>query len=220
MACGFKDHPLMLAIRRYAKWQSRFMRYVYTKPNSKELKLCILEGPYVMTKINDPSKPTTKTEDAVPSHKVPETYKNMSPENHAYFDAKAEGIHMILSGTGDDIYLIVDACTIAQEMWVAIERLQQSESLNKQDVKTNLFWNENQTGQFRNRRTVVGARETLGNQVVQQTRIQCFNFKEFRHLAKESRKPKRAKDYTYHKEKMMLCKREKKGVPLSAEHDE
>ncbi|GKB61319.1 hypothetical protein Tco_0917505 [Tanacetum coccineum] len=25
-------------------------------------------------------------------------------------------------------------------MWIAIERLQQGESLNKQDVKTNLFW--------------------------------------------------------------------------------
>ncbi|GJZ80785.1 hypothetical protein Tco_0645779 [Tanacetum coccineum] len=29
---------------------------------------------------------------------------------------------------------------ISKDMWVAIERLQQGESLNKQDVKTNLFW--------------------------------------------------------------------------------
>ncbi|GKF27074.1 hypothetical protein Tco_0082968 [Tanacetum coccineum] len=28
----------------------------------------------------------------------------------------------------------------ANEMWIAIERLQQGESLNVQDVKTNLFW--------------------------------------------------------------------------------
>ncbi|GKA39451.1 hypothetical protein Tco_0732002 [Tanacetum coccineum] len=31
------------------------------------------------------------------------------------------------------------------------------------------------------------------------------------------RKPKRVKDYAYHKEKMMLCKPEEKGVPLHAE---
>ncbi|GKA48060.1 hypothetical protein Tco_0741018, partial [Tanacetum coccineum] len=31
------------------------------------------------------------------------------------------------------------------------------------------------------------------------------------------RKPKRVKDYTYHKEKMLLCKQAKKGVPLQAE---
>ncbi|GKA65034.1 retrovirus-related pol polyprotein from transposon TNT 1-94 [Tanacetum coccineum] len=79
--------------------------------------------------------------------------------------------------------------------------------------------NDNQTRQFRNQRivTVVGARETVGNRVVQQTRIQCFNCKEFRHFAKECRKPKLAKDYAYHKEKMMMCKQEEKGVPLSAE---
>ncbi|GJY78205.1 protein kinase, ATP binding site-containing protein [Tanacetum coccineum] len=39
-----------------------------------------------------------------------------------------------------DIYSIVDACKTANEMWIAIERLQQGESLNVQDVKTNLFW--------------------------------------------------------------------------------
>ncbi|GKA79783.1 integrase, catalytic region, zinc finger, CCHC-type containing protein [Tanacetum coccineum] len=65
--------------------------------------------------------------------------------------------------------------------------------------------------------TVVGARETVGIQVVQRTGIQCFNCKEFEHFAKECRKPKRAKDYTYHKEKMLLCKEAEKGVPLQAE---
>ncbi|GJV91617.1 retrovirus-related pol polyprotein from transposon TNT 1-94 [Tanacetum coccineum] len=40
----------------------------------------------------------------------------------------------------DDIYSTVDACKTANEMWIAIERLQQGESLNVQDVKTNLFW--------------------------------------------------------------------------------
>nr|GEV19667.1 hypothetical protein [Tanacetum cinerariifolium] len=55
------------------------------------------------------------------------------------------------------------------------------------------------------------------NQVVHQCGIQCFNCKEFGHLAKEFRKPKRAKDYAYHKEKIMLCKQEEKGVPLHAE---
>ncbi|GJV11229.1 putative reverse transcriptase domain-containing protein [Tanacetum coccineum] len=43
-----------------------------------------------------------------------------------------------------------------------------------------------------------------GVQVVQQSGIQCFNYKEFGHYAKECRKPKRAKDSTYHKEKMLL----------------
>ncbi|GKB63203.1 hypothetical protein Tco_0919389, partial [Tanacetum coccineum] len=34
---------------------------------------------------------------------------------------------------------------------------------------------------------------------------------------KECRKPKRVKDYAYHKEKMMMCKQAKQGIPLQAE---
>ncbi|GJY98981.1 hypothetical protein Tco_0516411 [Tanacetum coccineum] len=64
--------------------------------------------------------------------------------------------------------------------------------------------------------TVVGARETVGSQVMQQTRIYCFNCKEFSRFAKECRKPKRENDYTYHKEKMLLCKQVEKVVPLQA----
>nr|GEV33295.1 Gag-Pol polyprotein [Tanacetum cinerariifolium] len=64
----------------------------------------------------------------------------MSPENKAHFLAEKEAIHLILTRIGDDIYSTVDACQTAQEMWEAIERLQQGESLNIQDVKINLFW--------------------------------------------------------------------------------
>nr|GEX15622.1 putative LRR receptor-like protein kinase [Tanacetum cinerariifolium] len=64
---------------------------------------------------------------------------------------------------------------------------------------------------------VAGARETIGNQVVQQIGIQCFNYKEFGHTARECRKPKQVKDYTYHKEKMFLCMQVEKGMPLTAD---
>nr|GEU77621.1 hypothetical protein [Tanacetum cinerariifolium] len=41
--------------------------------------------------------------------------------------------------------------------------------------------------------------------------------KEFRHFAKECRKSKRVKNSAYHKEKLLLCKQAKQGVPLQAE---
>nr|GEX01674.1 hypothetical protein [Tanacetum cinerariifolium] len=53
--------------------------------------------------------------------------------------------------------------------------------------------------------------------MVQKSEIQCFNCKEFGHVARECQKPKRAKDAAYHREKMLLCKQEEAGIQLNAE---
>nr|GEY30751.1 hypothetical protein [Tanacetum cinerariifolium] len=53
--------------------------------------------------------------------------------------------------------------------------------------------------------------------MVQKSRIQCYNCKEFRHVARESQKPKRVKDAAYHREKMLLCKQEEAGIQLNAD---
>nr|GEX49551.1 hypothetical protein [Tanacetum cinerariifolium] len=69
-----------------------------------------------------------------------ETYANTCLENKKLIDAEAKAIHMILNGIGDDIYSTVYACSTAREIWLANEHLQQGETINKQDVKTKLFW--------------------------------------------------------------------------------
>ncbi|GKA27142.1 hypothetical protein Tco_0713310 [Tanacetum coccineum] len=55
-------------------------------------------------------------------------------------DAEAEAVQIILTGIDNDIYSTVDAYPNACEIWKAIERLKQGESINVQDLETNLYW--------------------------------------------------------------------------------
>nr|GEV36528.1 hypothetical protein [Tanacetum cinerariifolium] len=92
-------------------------------------------------------------------------------------------------------------------------------SKNKNVDTTPRYKNDDHSGQFGTQRTmnVAGTKEKVGGQVVQKTGIQCFNCKEYGHFTNECRKPKRVKDSTYHKEKMLMCKQAEQGVPLQAE---
>ncbi|GKF38927.1 hypothetical protein Tco_0118988, partial [Tanacetum coccineum] len=76
-----------------------------------------------------------------------------------------------------------------------------SNTRNKNVDTTSRYQNDNQTGQFGNQKAVnfAEARETVGGQVMQQSEIQCFNYKEFGHYAKE---------------KMLRCEQAEKGVQL------
>ncbi|GKF64658.1 hypothetical protein Tco_0188106, partial [Tanacetum coccineum] len=69
-----------------------------------------------------------------------DNYKNVSQDIRDQLNAEAEAVQIILTGIDNDIYSTVDACPNACEMWKAIERLKQGESINVQDLETNLYW--------------------------------------------------------------------------------
>ncbi|GJT17860.1 agenet domain-containing protein [Tanacetum coccineum] len=110
------------------------------RPNGDALRKCILKGPYTPSTVIIPAVLATDNSLAVPEQTIVEKILNMSPKNKAHFESEKEAIYLILTGIGEEIYSTVDACKTAHEMWEAIKRLQQGESLNIQDVKTNLFW--------------------------------------------------------------------------------
>nr|GEU58463.1 hypothetical protein [Tanacetum cinerariifolium] len=61
-----------------------------------------------------------------------ENYKNVSQyiRDQLNAEAEAEVVQIILTGIDNDIYSTVVACPNACEMWKAIERLKQGESIN------------------------------------------------------------------------------------------
>nr|GEZ05317.1 retrovirus-related Pol polyprotein from transposon TNT 1-94 [Tanacetum cinerariifolium] len=81
-----------------------------------------------------------------------ENYKNVSQDIRDQLNVEAEAVQIILTGIDNDIYSTVDAwidndiystfdaCANACEMWKAIERLKEGESINVQDLETNLYW--------------------------------------------------------------------------------
>nr|GEU58057.1 ribonuclease H-like domain-containing protein [Tanacetum cinerariifolium] len=139
MKAGGKDRPPMLAPGNYVQWKSRIKRYIDTKPNHELIHYCLKNPPYKFTwadkvvLVSEGSPETTiKT--------YMENYKNVSQDIRDQLNAEAEAVQIILTGIDNDIYSTVDAWPNACEMWKAIERLKHGESINVQDLETNLYW--------------------------------------------------------------------------------
>nr|GEX21875.1 hypothetical protein [Tanacetum cinerariifolium] len=174
MAAGSRDHPRMLAPRRYAQWQSHFLRYVDTKPKGEALRKCILQGRY----------------------------------NKEHYQFEKEAIHLLLTGIGHEIYSTVDACKTAHDMWIAIERLQQEWSRFVTIVKQT---QDLDTVSYHKLFDILKQYQKEVNEIRAER-----NSKNATPLALVFA-AQLIKDYNYHKEKMLLYKQAKKGVPLQAE---
>nr|GEZ03058.1 hypothetical protein [Tanacetum cinerariifolium] len=139
MEAGSKDRPPMLAPGNYVQWKSRIKRYIDTKPNHELIHYCLENPPYKLD-WQDIEVPVSKGSPITTTERIRETYKNVSQDINDQLNDEAEAVQIILTGIDNDIYSTVDDCLNACEMWKAIERLKQGESINVQDLETNLYW--------------------------------------------------------------------------------
>nr|GEZ41117.1 hypothetical protein [Tanacetum cinerariifolium] len=139
MEDGGNDRPPMLAPGNYVQWKSRIKRYIDTKPNHELIHYCLKNPPYKYTWA-DKKVLVTEVSSVTTTERYMENYKNVSQDIRDQLNAKAEAVQIILTGIDNDIYSTVDACPNACEMWKAIKRLKQGESINVQDLETNLYW--------------------------------------------------------------------------------
>ncbi|GJY12813.1 integrase, catalytic region, zinc finger, CCHC-type containing protein [Tanacetum coccineum] len=129
----------MLAPGNYVQWKSRIKRYIDTKPNSELIHYCLQNPPYTY-QWAEKTVPVAEGSSETTTERYMENYKNVSQDIRDQLNAEAEAVQIILTGIDNDIYSTVDACPNACEMWKAIERLKQGESINVQDLETNLYW--------------------------------------------------------------------------------
>ncbi|GJW84509.1 hypothetical protein Tco_0157654 [Tanacetum coccineum] len=66
IAAGSRNRPPMLVMRRYAQWQSCFLKCIDTRPNGDALRKFILEGPYQPTSVIILAVPATDDSPEVP----------------------------------------------------------------------------------------------------------------------------------------------------------
>ncbi|GJZ67596.1 retrovirus-related pol polyprotein from transposon TNT 1-94 [Tanacetum coccineum] len=130
----------MLAPGNYVQWKSRIKRYIDTKPNSELIHYCLQNPPYTY-QWAEKTVPVAEGSSETTTERYMENYKNVSQDIRDQLNAEAEAVQIILTGIDNDIYSTVDACPNACEMWKAIERLKQGESINVQDLETNLYLN-------------------------------------------------------------------------------
>nr|GEU62336.1 retrovirus-related Pol polyprotein from transposon TNT 1-94 [Tanacetum cinerariifolium] len=192
---GSKDRLPMLAPGNYVQWKSRIKRYIDTKPNQELIHYCLENPPYKLD-WKDTEVPISEGSPITTTERIHETYKNNSSTRSQQAATKNRGKAIVNSP--QPIYdqepsMVAEDDETSKDKKIDKLMALISRSINKSDGYANQSIGN-----------VVGARETVGSTVVQKSEIQCYNCKEFGHVARECQKLKRAKDAAYHREKMLL----------------
>nr|GEW93427.1 hypothetical protein [Tanacetum cinerariifolium] len=223
MAAGSRDRPPMLATGRYPQWRSRFLQYIDTRPNELEMKFTrLLMLAKQLRKCEKLSKGYNKPEwsrfvtivkqqhklDEVSYHKLDilKQYQNKINE------LRAER----LARNANPLPLVANA-QANQDPYYQTSRSHRSSAPS---LKPSIPTRSRTSTRHKSKeiaKPITPPSETASEEDSDPEQAQRDKDMEFRHFAKECRKPKRVKDSAYHKEKMLLCKQAEQGVPLQAE---
>nr|GEZ52253.1 hypothetical protein [Tanacetum cinerariifolium] len=159
---GSEDRPPMLAPGNYVQWKYRIKRYTDTKPNHELIYYCLENPPYKLD-WKDIEVPVSEGSPITTTARIHETYKNVLQEIRDQLNAEAEA--KIYKPTNNNL------------------RTSSNTSRANQDNSPRI----NRSVGYENQRigNVAGARENVGSSVVQKSGIQCYNCKEFGHVARE-----------------------------------
>nr|GEW56422.1 hypothetical protein [Tanacetum cinerariifolium] len=219
MEAGSKDRPPMLAPGNYVQWKSIIKRYNDTKPNHELIHYCLKNPPYKLAW----------------AHKEVLISKGIDNDIYSTVDAcpnackmwKAiERLKQVLTSTTTRMAkhqnevneIRAEKITRVSNLLVLVS--QQQPVYNPQNHPTHYTQNSltrSQLAAIRSRgKAIVNSLTLIYDQELSMVAKddemskdkKIDKLKEFGHVARKCKKPKRAKDAAYHREKMLLCKQE------------
>nr|GFA22715.1 hypothetical protein [Tanacetum cinerariifolium] len=127
----------MLNKENYVPWSSPLLQYAKSRPNRKLIYNSIMNGPYVRRMI-------PKLGDADREVPVNETFHGQTDDELTKKELKQvkaadQAIQTILLGFPQDIYVVVDSCETAQEIWLRVQQMMKGYDIGIQEKNGKLF---------------------------------------------------------------------------------
>nr|GEZ02335.1 hypothetical protein [Tanacetum cinerariifolium] len=233
MEAGSKGCPPMLAHGNYVQWKSRIKRYIDTKPNHELIHYCLENPPYELD-WKDKAVPDSDGIPTTTTERVFETYKNVTLKQGDQLMSKI--LKPIGIGNLENSHLKMPEW---QRFVTLVKQSQELKTVSYHKLYDILKQHQHEVNEIKaekiahvaNPLTLVAQQQpvyhpqthpthytqnssTRSQQAATRNRGKAI---EFRHVARECQKLKRAKDAAYHREKMLLCKQEEAKIQLNAE---
>nr|GEU35240.1 hypothetical protein [Tanacetum cinerariifolium] len=134
---GFESRPPMLNKENYVPWSSRLLCYAKSRPNGKLIHNSIINGPYIRRMIPEPGD----TNRDVPVNETfhVQTDDELTEKELKQIEADDQAVQTILLGLSEDIYVAVDSCETAQEIWLRVQQMMKGSDIGIQEKKAKLF---------------------------------------------------------------------------------
>nr|GEW24224.1 hypothetical protein [Tanacetum cinerariifolium] len=136
-AAGSKYRSPMLNKENYVPWSSRLLWYAKSRPNGKLIHNSIINGPYVRRMIPEPGD--LNHEVSVNETFHVQTYDKLTEKELKQIKADDQAIQTILLGLPKYIYVAVDSCETAQEIWLHVQQMMKGSDIGIQERKAKLF---------------------------------------------------------------------------------
>nr|GEV95335.1 hypothetical protein [Tanacetum cinerariifolium] len=194
---GADNRPPILEKDMYDSWKSRMELYMMNRQHGRMIFESVENGSLLCPTIKENGKTR------------PKKYSELSATKVIQADCDVKATNIILQGLPPEVYALVSNHKVAKELWERIQLLMQGTSLTKQERE--LFHKGDDPID------VINHMMSFLTAVVNSRTIVCYNDKGEGHMSKQCTKPKRKKDESWFKDKVLLVQAQANGQILHEE---